>query len=115
MNYGSNSIATDRPQPRFRALLPKARLRYAGLKRGRSSVVERQLPKLYVEGSIPFARSNFLRETGGNWASIVRREINCSTEKIAFFGFVLPNCGFCSYNLSAWHSAGNGNAASIHS
>ena len=24
---------------------------------GRSSVVERQLPKLYVEGSIPFARS----------------------------------------------------------
>ena len=26
--------------------------------RGRSSVVERQLPKLYVEGSIPFARSN---------------------------------------------------------
>ncbi len=25
--------------------------------RGRSSVVERQLPKLYVEGSIPFARS----------------------------------------------------------
>jgi hypothetical protein len=27
-------------------------------KRGRSSVVERQLPKLYVEGSIPFARSN---------------------------------------------------------
>src|SRR5262249_44127637 len=29
--------------------------------RGRSSVVERQLPKLYVEGSIPFARSNSLR------------------------------------------------------
>ena len=28
---------------------------------GRSSVVERQLPKLYVEGSIPFARSNSLR------------------------------------------------------
>ena len=27
--------------------------------RGRSSVVERQLPKLYVEGSIPFARSNY--------------------------------------------------------
>jgi hypothetical protein len=26
---------------------------------GRSSVVERQLPKLYVEGSIPFARSRF--------------------------------------------------------
>jgi hypothetical protein len=25
---------------------------------GRSSVVERQLPKLYVEGSIPFARSS---------------------------------------------------------
>src|SRR5262249_5833825 len=31
------------------------------LQRGRSSVVERQLPKLYVEGSIPFARSNSLR------------------------------------------------------
>jgi hypothetical protein len=30
------------------------------LERGRSSVVERQLPKLYVEGSIPFARSNSL-------------------------------------------------------
>ena len=27
---------------------------------GRSSVVERQLPKLYVEGSIPFARSILL-------------------------------------------------------
>ncbi len=27
------------------------------IQRGRSSVVERQLPKLYVEGSIPFARS----------------------------------------------------------
>jgi hypothetical protein len=29
------------------------------LKRGRSSVVERQLPKLNVVGSIPIARSNF--------------------------------------------------------
>jgi hypothetical protein len=29
--------------------------------RGRSSVVERQLPKLYVEGSIPFARSSFFK------------------------------------------------------
>ncbi len=28
---------------------------------GRSSVVERQLPKLYVEGSIPFARSSFFK------------------------------------------------------
>ncbi len=28
-------------------------------KGGRSSVVERQLPKLYVEGSIPFARSKY--------------------------------------------------------
>lgn len=28
--------------------------------RGRSSVVERQLPKLYVVGSIPIARSNGL-------------------------------------------------------
>ena len=27
-------------------------------RRGRSSVVEHQLPKLSVEGSIPFARSN---------------------------------------------------------
>jgi hypothetical protein len=30
--------------------------------RGRSSVVERQLPKLYVEGSIPFARSNLFND-----------------------------------------------------
>ncbi len=29
---------------------------------GRSSVVERQLPKLYVEGSIPFARSRFFKQ-----------------------------------------------------
>jgi hypothetical protein len=33
-------------------------LRLSFGERGRSSVVERQLPKLYVEGSIPFARSN---------------------------------------------------------
>jgi hypothetical protein len=43
--------------PRFRCLLDAARLRYPQAERGRSSVVERQLPKLYVEGSIPFARS----------------------------------------------------------
>ena len=30
--------------------------------RGRSSVVERQLPKLYVVGSIPIARSKALKE-----------------------------------------------------
>jgi hypothetical protein len=30
--------------------------------RGRSSVVEHQLPKLSVEGSIPFARSKILRD-----------------------------------------------------
>ena len=29
---------------------------------GRSSVVERQLPKLYVVGSIPIARSRFLKQ-----------------------------------------------------
>jgi hypothetical protein len=29
--------------------------------RGRSSVAERQLPKLYVVGSIPIARSNSLK------------------------------------------------------
>jgi hypothetical protein len=38
-------------------LLPAASLRYAAWARGRSSVVERQLPKLYVVGSIPIARS----------------------------------------------------------
>jgi hypothetical protein len=32
------------------------------LPRGRSSVVERQLPKLYVEGSIPFARSKIAND-----------------------------------------------------
>jgi hypothetical protein len=47
-------------------LLPAAGLGYARLKRGRSSVVERQLPKLYVEGSIPFARSNLLRKPVGS-------------------------------------------------
>ena len=35
----------------------RARKRRRRSVRGRSSVVERQLPKLYVEGSIPFARS----------------------------------------------------------
>jgi hypothetical protein len=32
-------------------------------------VVERQLPKLYVEGSIPFARSNFLRKGAAFWCT----------------------------------------------
>src|SRR5262249_17709215 len=37
-------------------------------RRGRSSVVERQLPKLYVVGSIPIARSNhFLSRPGNSW------------------------------------------------
>src|SRR5262245_11365742 len=39
---------------RIRVIL---RLRGCTSERGRSSVVERQLTKLYVEGSIPFARS----------------------------------------------------------
>ena len=43
------------PQPIFALSL---------LERGRSSVVERQLPKLYVEGSIPFARSKHLAGFG---------------------------------------------------
>jgi hypothetical protein len=34
----------------------------SGKKRGRSSVVEHQLPKLSVEGSIPFARSKKIDE-----------------------------------------------------
>jgi hypothetical protein len=47
-------------------LFPAPHWRYpaaSGLasERGRSSVVERQLPKLYVEGSIPFARSSFFK------------------------------------------------------
>ena len=33
-----------------------------GLPRGRNSVVECQLPKLDVEGSNPFARSNLCRQ-----------------------------------------------------
>jgi hypothetical protein len=65
-----NSLAVSNlSAPGVCALLPKARLRYAGCKRGRSSVVERQLPKLYVEGSIPFARSNFLSKSSGLPAS----------------------------------------------
>jgi ribosomal protein L36 len=38
---------------------------------GRSSVVEHQLPKLSVEGSIPFARSNLRCEA----AKVVRRSL----------------------------------------
>jgi hypothetical protein len=41
-----------------RLLFPAPHSRYPVARRGRSSVVERQLPKLYVEGSIPFARSS---------------------------------------------------------
>jgi hypothetical protein len=45
--------------PRARLPLPPAAaLRYAETERGRSSVVEHQLPKLSVVGSIPIARSN---------------------------------------------------------
>src|SRR3984893_12456505 len=39
------------------------------LKCGRSSVVERQLPKLYVVGSIPIARSNLQIDGRGSWRS----------------------------------------------
>jgi hypothetical protein len=34
---------------------------------GCSSVVERQLPKLNVVGSIPITRSNFFKELNKNW------------------------------------------------
>ena len=42
---------------------------------GRSSVVERQLPKLYVEGSIPFARSN--AHKGPQWRAFFVFGIVC--------------------------------------
>jgi hypothetical protein len=42
-------------------LQPVAMLGYADCARGRSSVVEHQLPKLSVVGSIPIARSKFMR------------------------------------------------------
>ena len=45
----------DAAMPQLRGLQGHAAVRL----RGRSSVVERQLPKLYVVGSIPIARSNF--------------------------------------------------------
>ena len=93
MNYGSNSIATDRPRPRFRALLPKARLRYAGLKRGRSSVVERQLPKLYVEGSIPFARSNFLRRPAATGQVLFAGKSTAALKRLRFLA------SFCQKRL----------------
>src|SRR5215467_11565197 len=48
-------VVPDRRRP----LLERRGLRYAAAACGRSSVVERQLPKLYVVGSIPIARSNF--------------------------------------------------------
>ena len=41
--------------------------------RGRSSVVERQLPKLYVEGSIPFARSNLPGSIPDTWVTLLLR------------------------------------------
>ena len=47
----SNSAATDRPPPLFLRLAGRGRPSLCWSKRGRSSVVERQLPKLYVEGS----------------------------------------------------------------
>src|SRR6516225_3192453 len=52
-----------------RLLFPAPYWRYpdaSGLasERGRSSVVERQLPKLYVVGSIPIARSNRFNHLG---------------------------------------------------
>ena len=43
--------------PRAPALECRRRVPYKSLRRGRSSVVERQLPKLNVVGSIPIARS----------------------------------------------------------
>ena len=45
---------------------------------GRSSVVERQLPKLYVEGSIPFARSIFGDRSAPDDA---RPRIGCNTDR----------------------------------
>jgi hypothetical protein len=39
---------------------------------GRSSAVERQLPKLDVVGSIPIARSNLFNDLAGNSASEFR-------------------------------------------
>ena len=38
-------------------------------KSGRSSVVERQLPKLYVVGSIPFARSRPYMSSPETWVT----------------------------------------------
>ena len=40
-------------------------VQFNGVFRGRSSVVERQLPKLNVVGSIPIARSKFLFAING--------------------------------------------------
>jgi hypothetical protein len=59
--YGRNGGIKFQTPPLRRHLNFSQLNRAAGkvkmLMRGRSSVVERQLPKLYVEGSIPFARS----------------------------------------------------------
>ena len=62
----SAHAATACERPTFHAIASMRRSRYEcsvpkGLSCGRSSVVERQLPKLYVVGSIPIARSNNLR------------------------------------------------------
>ncbi len=45
--------------------------RYTDLVRGRSSAVERQLPKLNVEGSIPFARFEEAARVAGAIRAVV--------------------------------------------
>ncbi len=52
-------------QPRQAALARSMAGSVCCIARGRSSVVERQLPKLYVVGSIPIARSKSRRRRGG--------------------------------------------------
>src|SRR5215510_5956642 len=58
--------------------------RYPDTRCGRSSVVERQLPKLYVVGSIPIARSNKISNLEHN-----EREFSVASPSQAFA--LIPN------------------------
>jgi hypothetical protein len=84
---GSPLCASMRSAGRFkssagRAAFPRRALRLSFGERGRSSVVERQLPKLYVEGSIPFARSNPRHQVGGGCNRV--RLAECMRGQITF-------------------------------
>ena len=60
--------------------------------RGRSSVVERQLPKLYVVGSIPIARSRFANDY--NWLPTLIR-VSVPLKVVGTPPIATRQCGSC--------------------